>query len=734
MLVYRYMPQVIIVSNRLPVSVKKEGGELEFFPSVGGLATGLSSYVNDKRSIWIGWPGIASDDLTRADRETIVGELAKHNCSPVFLTKKQIDEFYNGYSNTVLWPLFHKLRPQDQPGPRRTRWYNTYHAVNKLFAETVEVAATNDARIWVHDYQLLQVPEMLRSMDVNATIGFFLHIPFPDSKKFMSLTRHRLMLKGMLGADLIGFHTPDYVENFLETCDKTKLGLSGEQALTYEDRVIRVSDFPMGIDYEKYASAGKSAEVKAAVKKYQKLYKGKKVIAAVDRLDPSKGLLERLKAYEQFLIEYPKMHGKVIFAMVAAPSRTDVPAYKRLAERLDEVVAHINKTHGTDKWQPVDYINRTVPFEEVTALFQVANAAFIAPLRDGMNLAAKEYVASARKNGVLILSETAGASQELRDALIVNPSKPETVVAALYGSLTMSKSDLKRRLKRMKSHLKSNTVHSWAKTFVNTLQKPLPATPSLTKKMTSKVEQALIDDFVEQKKRLLLLDYDGSLVPLRNDYHAANPPKALLKLLTKLAKNPRNDVVIVSGRSADDLERWFGKLPISLVSEHGYSTKKATGNRWRNAGKSDDAWKNTLLPVLERYAIQAPKSKVEEKAHSLVWHYRSTPPYYAQKYMVIIKRVLRPYLKLYGLEILKGNKVLEIKKPHVNKGNGAQEWLNRKYGFVLAIGDDATDEELFAVLPDNAYGIKVGRGRTGAQYRTAGHQNILKLLQKLAKR
>lgn len=727
------MPQVIIVSNRLPVSVKKEGGELEFFPSVGGLATGLSSYVNDKHSIWIGWPGIASDGLTKSDRETIVNELAKHNCSPVFLTQKQIDEFYNGYSNTVLWPLFHKLRPQDQPGARRTRWYNTYHAVNKLFAETVEVAATNDARIWVHDYQLLQVPELLRSMNVNATIGFFLHIPFPDPKKFMTLTRHRLMLKGMLGADLIGFHTPDYVKNFLATCDNVKLGLSGDQALTYGDRIIRVSDFPMGIDYEKYASAGKTAEVKQAVKKYKQLYKGKKVIAAVDRLDPSKGLLERLKAYEQFLNEYPKMHNKVIFAMVAAPSRTDVPAYKRLAERLDAQVAHINTTYGNDKWQPVDYINRTVPFEEVTALFQVADAAFIAPLRDGMNLAAKEYVASAQKNGVLILSETAGASQELRDALIVNPQKPETVVAALYGSLTMRKSDLKKRLKRMKTHLKANTVHSWAKTFVNTLQKPLPGTPTLTKRWTTKLERQMVDDFTTQKKRLLLLDYDGSLVPLRNDYRAASPPKTLVQLLTKLAKDPRNEVVIVSGRSSDDLGTWFGKLPISLVSEHGFSTKKATAKKWRANGRVDDTWKEIILPVLEKYSAQAPQSKVEVKTHSLVWHYRSTPPYYAQKYMVIIKRVLRPFLKMHGLEIQKGNKVLEIKKTHVNKGNGAQEWLDKKYGFVFAVGDDATDEELFAVLPDTAYGIKVGRGRTGAKYRVSGNQAVLKILQKLAK-
>ncbi|MDB5183995.1 MAG: hypothetical protein JWO07_676, partial [Candidatus Saccharibacteria bacterium] len=206
-----FMSQVIIVSNRLPVSVKKEDGKIVFSPSVGGLATGLSSYVNNKNSLWIGWPGIASDELSEQDRSEIVDELADYNCSPVFLTQKQIDDYYNGYSNTVLWPLLHNMRPQDHPGERRDRWYKSYQTVNKLFAETVEVAAGKGARIWVHDYQLLLVPQMLVDLKIEATIGFFLHVPFPDPKKFMSLPRHKLILQGILGADLIGIHTPGYV-------------------------------------------------------------------------------------------------------------------------------------------------------------------------------------------------------------------------------------------------------------------------------------------------------------------------------------------------------------------------------------------------------------------------------------------------------------------------------------------------------------------------------------------
>jgi trehalose 6-phosphate synthase/phosphatase len=727
------MPQVIIVSNRLPVSVKKENGKLEFFSSVGGLATGLSSYVNDKKSTWIGWPGIASDELTAKDKEQIVNELASHNCSPVFLTQKQIDEFYNGYSNTVLWPLFHRLRPQDQPGERRDRWYKSYRAVNKLFADTVEVAAETGSRVWVHDYQLLLVPEMLRDATIIATIGFFLHIPFPDPKKFMSLPRADKVLRGVLGADLIGFHTPDYVENFLRTCAIDNLGTVGSNGLEFEDRTIRVADFPMGIDYDKYASAGRTRAVKRAVKNYRKQYRRKKIIVAVDRLDPSKGLIERLKSYGLLLDRYPKLQGKVVFAMVAAPSRTDVPAYQRLSKRLDILVKEINQKYGSAKWQPVDYINRTIPFEEVTALFQIADVAFIAPLRDGMNLAAKEFVASAQRNGALILSETAGAAQELKDALIVDPRKPDTVVAALYSSLTMRRRDLRRRLKRMKKYLKANTVQEWAKNFVGTLQEPLPSTQLLTPSLSPKYEKAMVDSFRDGNKRLLLLDYDGTLVPFSSDYKKAVAPKSLVNLIAKLAKDQANDIVIISGRNADDLQSWFGHLPVNLVAEHGASIKRAHNKRWHTFEKQDVAWKQLLKPVLEKYAAQTPGARVEEKAHSLVWHYRSSPAYYAQKSTVIIKRVLKPVLKTYGLQILKGNKVLEIKNPDISKGKAAQIWLARHYDCVIAIGDDVTDEEMFSMLPDTANTIKVGRGRTIARYRVTDYKRVIALLQRLTK-
>jgi trehalose 6-phosphate synthase/phosphatase len=727
------MAQVIIVSNRLPVSVKKEAGRLVYTASLGGLATGLASYVDDKRNQWIGWPGIASDELTDRDKQEITHELAKQNCAPVFLSRKQIDEFYNGYSNEVLWPLFHGLPTRPKAVLRRRAWWRAYRSVNKQYAEVTISHARKDSEVWIHDYQLLLLPELLRTARVGRHIGFFLHIPFPTTKQFSKLAEHKKLLKGMLGADLIGFHTAGYSHDFLANCQQSGFDQIENQAVKLSDHTVRVAEFPMGIDYAKYAAARKSKPVKQAVKRYLKKYRGKKIIVAVDRLDPSKGLIERLEAYREFLARNHKLHGKVVFAMVAAPSRTDIPTYQKLSRRLDELAAEINKKFGTAKWQPLDYMHISQPFEEVAALFQIADVGFIAPLKDGMNLAAKEFVASNRGRGVLILSQTAGAAEELQDALLVDPHKPETVVAALEQSLHMRRTELRRRLKRMKKYLSVHTVQNWATTFVDTLQQPVPGTPHLTRTLNKRLEKVLLTDARHARRRLLLLDYDGSLVPFTADYHDALPPRAVVQLIEKLCNDKANEVVLISGRDAEDLGNWFGRLPINLVAEHGAMVRKTAHKNWQTIERTDTAWKKLLIPALERYVRLAPGARLEIKPHSLVWHYRSVSPYYAQKYSVTIKRVLKPILKTYGLELLQGNKVLEIKNPQINKGVAAQRWLKDNYEFILSIGDDMTDEELFEILPLEAYSIKVGRGRTAARFRLSTHKEVLSLLKKVAK-
>jgi len=724
------MAQVIIVSNRLPVTVKKTDGVLTFEASMGGVATGLSSYVKNRKNKWIGWPGIPTEELTEANKRTITKELAKRSCAPVFLDRKQLADFYNGYSNSLLWPVFHNL-PLDKE-LHDERWWKAYKAVNKAFADAVLGAVQHDSVIWVHDYQLMLLPELLKAELPYNHIGFFLHIPFPTAKSFAKLTQGARLITGLLGADLIGFHTKNYVKNFLNTAQSLDLGVPGDGQLIVLDRAIRVIDFPMGIDYEKFAQARNLPAVKKSVNELRRKYKGKRVIAAVDRLDISKGFIERLRAYQVFLTNNPKLLGKVVFVLVGAPSRGEIAAYQKLSQRVNDKVAAINKEFSTPRWQPVEYVNRAIPFEEVSALFQVADIAFIAPLRDGMNLVAKEFIASKSKHGILILSETAGAAQELQDALLVNHRQPASLVAALEQAMGMRKREARGRFTRMQKHLSSNTVHTWAGDFMKTLQTaPLPGVPHLlTRTLSPKLEANLHTQYDRARKRLLLLDYDGTLVPFTGHYAASKPPQSLRNLLKKLSAEDKNDVVLISGRSADDLDDRFAGLRLNLVAEHGAMTKRAGSKNWHTLTRAESRWKHQILPVLHKYTAMTPRAIVEEKPHSLVWHYRQSPPYYAQKHAVVLKRVLRPILKTYGLALFQGSKIIEIKNPSINKGSALQPWLKNKYDFILAIGDDYTDEDMFTTIPLSAHSIKIGRGPTKAKYRLSDTKETAQLLQR----
>jgi trehalose 6-phosphate synthase/phosphatase len=725
-------PSVVIVSNRLPISVKKnEDGKLEFYPSVGGLATGLSSYVRDRRNKWIGWPGIPSDKITEKERKQITEELLKHNCYPVFLKQKQLDDFYNGYSNTILWPLFHDL-PADTS--EHAKFWKSYKSVNTIFGDAVLALSESNSTIWVHDYQLLLLPAQLRAARPNAKIGFFLHIPFPTAERFAELPAAKILMAGMLGSDLVGLHTKSYVDNFLKTTAQLTSDVVGPNQVILGDRVVRVTDFPMGIDYERFTKARDLKNVKSEVKKHRKKYKGMKVILTVDRLDPTKGLAERLEAYHEFLRQSPKLHGKVIMAMLAVPSRTEIDEYKKLKDRVESLVKKTNDQFGTRKWQPVDYMYTSLPVEAVTALYQVADIAFITPIRDGMNLVAKEFIASKPKhNGVLILSETAGAAQELTNALLVNPKKPTTLVDALEKAINMPKRELRQRISTMHDQISTHTVQNWAKTFMGTLQKPIAGTRHITRALTRDREQDITDSFHAAGRRLLLLDYDGVLTPFADKPKDAKPTSALHKIIEKLDKSRATEVAIISGRSKDDLEKWFGDTPITLIAEHGGYERKAGRGRWQRTISAPSAWQNDVELILEKYAARTPGAFVEKKDFSMVWHYRKASPYYAQKYVVTIKRVLSKLAKEHDLEVRTGNKILEVKPRAVNKGIAARKLLESSPDFVLAIGDDYTDEDMFTALPITSYTVKVGHGVTAARYRLPNVDRVHSLLSRLSR-
>lgn len=723
-------PGVIIVSNRLPVSVKKVDGKLEFYPSVGGLATGLASYADDKRNKWIGWPGIPSDKLNEKERQQITEELEQHNCFPVFLTQKQLDNFYNGFSNSVLWPAFHELPVDDDEPPE---YWRSYQRVNAMFADAVLSLSSRGGTVWVHDYQLLLLPSLLREQRPTDKIGFFLHIPFPNKSVFAATPHAATLLAGLLGADLLGFHTKSYVQHFFDYCREADVGIVAPRKLVLPNRVVRVTDFPMGIDYGKFARATRQRAVKAELLKLNARYGSKKIILTVDRLDPTKGLVERVQAYRELLQATPKLRGKVVLVMLCVPSRTEVPAYKQLKLRLEKLVRQTNQEFGTLRWRPVEYMYKSVAFAPLSALYQRADVAFIAPIKDGMNLVAKEYMAS-NPDGVLVLSTTAGAAEELKDAILVNPHESGSLASGLAHALMLSPAELKSRAQNIQERISGFTVHDWAGTFMKTLQKPVPGT-TVVHQLSPARQREIRRAYRAASERLILLDYDGVLVPFQGRPERASPGQQVHDVLADLVADGKNRIVIISGRPKQDLQRWFGDTPgLTLIAEHGIYVRKSGQKYWRTTTtKVDDEWMEDVRALLETYTLKTPGSQVETKRSSLVWHYRQANPYYAQKHLVTLKRLLARIAKQHPISIEQGNMILEVRARDIHKGNAAVKWLSPKTNFVLAIGDDYTDEDMFATLPIWSHTVKVGRGRTAARFRARNITAVLALLKLLAK-
>ncbi len=723
--------KLIIASNRLPVSVKKVDDKLEFSPSIGGLSTALASYVDSGQAKWIGWPGIALEDITEEEKSEIIVRLKKQNCVPIFLTKAQIDGFYNGYSNGALWPVFHHL-PIGKGGDTPEHW-EVYREVNQLFAdETLKIAGPDDP-IWVHDYQLMLLPERLRVARPKGQIGFFLHIPFPKPSEFFKVEDGEKLLRGVLGSDLIGTHTTSYADNFLDCCRKANIGVVGPRKVALSVRVVRVIDFPIGINYKRFADAAKSNEVVRELNKLKRKYRGKKIILTVDRLDPTKGLVERLQAFKTLLEENPDLRTKTVMIMQAMPSRTDVEEYKQLRIKVDELIEDINSTYGTKSWQPVEPIFSPLPFAQYAALYQRANVAFIAPIRDGMNLVAKEYLASHPKSdGVLVLSETAGAAEELKDAILVNPTRPKTLVTGLKKALTAKPKTILDRTIKMQRYLKRHTVDKWADSFIDTLTTPLPKPKKLfTRSLIGDPERALVSDYHQSDNRLLLLDYDGTLAPIASQPEDAKPSRAVLNALERLGSDDKNTVVVISGRDRTDLTDWLDHLPVTLVAEHGAFMKKPEWKTWHTMIEDAGDWKRHIGDLFSYYAEITPGARFEEKSRALVWHYRNASPYHAQKNLVALRRLLKPLAKSYNLKVQEGKKVIEVNHLDTSKGHALQEWLVRDHDFVMTIGDDITDESMFENAPFGAYTIKVGGGQTAANWRLPNPASVMKLLRRL---
>jgi trehalose 6-phosphate synthase/phosphatase len=731
------MGRLLLVSNRLPVTASLAGNRFAIEQSAGGLATGLRGAQWPGGCRWIGWPG----DLPRlssAKRAELQQELSALDCVPVWLSKREVRGFYDDTSNAVLWPVFHYFI--DSIPPDAGAW-DAYRAVNQKFAQRVAEEYRTGDEIWVHDYQLLLLPGMLRELIPAARIGFFLHIPFPSADVFSVLPWREEILRGMLGADVIGFHTPEYLRHFTNTLVRV-LGLDAQVDHVVEDgRDVQLGVYPMGIDAATWSARAERPDILANAAEIRSESGGRKLLVGIDRLDYTKGILRRLLGFERLLKQTPELRERVRLLQVSVPSRERVGSYSDFRRKVDELVGKINGELATPNWTPIVNMHRSLSPDEVAALYRAADVMLVTPLRDGMNLVAKEFVASrSDEDGVLVLSEFAGAAWELGEALHANPYDVDHLASRIRKALEMSDDERRSRMRSLRRRVMSYDVHRWVAAFTDDLRARAPA-------FEHRVEPPLADPiaigarYAAMRRFALILDYDGTAVPFADTPWGAAPDPELIDLLRAIGSDPAVDVHVISGRSRLSLDRWLGGLPLSLHAEHGLWSRPR-GGEWTLLRDAHTDWKAKVRRILEQFTAATDGTFIEEKTASMAWHYRNAvgdhggDEDFGEHQAKELRMLLGDLLQNQGLEVLHGAKVVEVRMQGVHKGRIVPEVVRdeRDDTPVLAIGDDRTDEDMFEALPRHATSVHVGDGPSRAVWRVESVEDVRQILRALRDR
>lgn len=725
------MSRILLVSNRLPITVRHEHGDVQVTPSAGGLATGLRGPHERSGGLWFGWPGeIAS--LDEAEREQLKMQLDALRAVPVTLSQAEVARYYEGLANGVLWPLFHYLLDSI---PSSTRDWEVYRKVNERFADIVAERYQPGDTIWVHDYQLFLVPEMLRRRLPDATIGFFLHIPFPSSEVFRLLPWRDEILRGLLGADLIGFHTASYLRHFSSSLLHI-LDLEVDVTRVFhEGREVTLGVFPMGIDVGSFSGLAKDPDVLEEVARLRSSHPGAQILLGVDRLDYTKGVPRRLLAFERLLEREPKLRKSVKLIQVGVPTRSHVDAYDKFRRRVDELVGHVNGIYATVDGVPIHYMHRGFSQRQLVGMYKAADVMLVTPLRDGMNLVAKEYVACRDdEDGVLVLSEFAGAASQLAEALIVNPYDINAMATAMKRALTMPVEERRSRMRGLRERVMRDDVSVWAEAFLETLSLARAATIPL-RPSPGIVVEALVERLGRVPSLIVLLDYDGTLVPFADTPEHAAPDPELLSLLRRLGRAPHTHLHIVSGRPRAALEDWLGALPTGLHAEHGLWSRWPAAREWEATMEIRSDWKERVQPILDGFTERTPGAFVEQKTSTLVWHYRLADAEFGLMQAKELRLHLMGMLSNLPVQVVAGEKTVEVRPHGIHKGLIVDRALAHHGGgdcVVLAMGDDRTDEDLFAAVPPAGASVHVGKSASRAAIRIADPEAARELLSALA--
>ncbi len=707
------MDSLIIVSNRLPVTI---GEKIE--KSSGGLVYAMEGLGDDYDFKWVGWAGGVVNEP--AERKRIAVELAaRFNYIPIFLSRQDADDYYTGFSNSSLWPLLHYISPYAR---YEERWWQTYQKVNRVFADTVLDLVQAGDTIWVHDYHLLLLPSYLRQKRPDLKIGFFLHTPFPSYELFRCHPNREELLEGVLGANLIGFQTFGYLRHFRSTVLRL-LGLESEiDHVLHERHKTAIGVYPIGINSVKFLRELQSVEYLKRYNEYKENYDGKKIVLSVERLDYTKGIPRRLDAIERYLSETEDRE-EIVFIFINVPSRTSVPEYQKLLEELQVKVGHINGKYATISNVPVHFIHKSVDFSELCALYSLADVALVTPLIDGMNLVAKEYLACQQQSdGALIISEFAGAAQELPNSFIVNPYNINEVAQSLKKALRLSTAEKQKMVKPMKERVIKYDARYWADSFFKDLTADVDSGWMPTDTRVISIEA--VDSLLRSSNKAFFLDYDGTISEIKRKPEDAVPSREIEELFWRLKTEKNLDVYLISGRKKEDMDQWFSRYGFNLIAEHGYHYKHHNAAEWVVFDtQADFSWKNQIIDVFRLYTGMTPGSFIEEKTSSVVWHYRNSDPEFGNWKANQLVAELYEMLSNLPVEIHHGQKIVEVGSMQLNKGIVLRHFVQlNQYEAVLCAGDDETDESMFRYTDDaEMFSIKVGDAtNTAAKFRISG--------------
>ncbi|PIN14737.1 Trehalose-6-phosphate synthase component TPS1 [Handroanthus impetiginosus] len=780
----------VIVANQLPLKAyckdSSEGGKKWCFDwDKDALVLQLKDgFPPDVEVVYVGCLGVEIDPLDQEEVAKLL--LDKFKCVPTFLPLELINKFYHGFCKHYLWPLFHYMLPlTSNHGVRFDKiMWQAYVSANKIFADKVmEVINPDEDYVWVHDYHLMILPTFLRKRYHRVKLGFFLHSLFPSSEIYRTLPVREEILRALLNCDLIGFHTFDYARHFLSCCSRM-LGLDyqskrGYIGLDYYGRTVSIKILPVGIHMGQTQSIMSLPDTADKVKELKKKYEGKIVLLGVDDMDMFKGISLKFMAFGQLLDENPMYRGRVVLVQITNAPRSQGNDIQEVQSEINKVANEINQKYGNHKYQPIVCVNGPVSFQDKVAHFVISECVVVNAVRDGMNLVPYKYTVSRQgtpdldkavglensgtpRKSVIIVSEFIGCSPSLSGAIRVNPWNISGVAEAMLLGITMPDSEKELRHEKHYKYITSHDLAYWARSFDQDLERACSEhyrkrcwglgfglnsrVVALGPNFRKLSVEHLVSAYNNTNSRLILLDYDGTMLP--EDRVDKSPSPEIISVLNSLCNDQKNIVFIISGRGKDSLGKWFSQCEkLGLSAEHGYFNRWTKNSEWQSCQLAIDLdWKKIVLPIMEHYTEATDGSSIEQKESALVWHHQEADPDFGSWQAKELLDHLESVLANDPVVVKKGQQIVEVKPQGVSKGVVVKNLMEtmRNMGkpadFVLCIGDDRSDEEMFEAiaslvadhsLPDTAevFACTVGQKPSMAKYYLDDTVEVIRMLQ-----